>query len=67
MKNLALAVAALLFSLVPGIAEACTVCPLGSERNGHAYLIAGILVSSVQLVAGISLVLWVRRQNRPAA
>jgi hypothetical protein len=67
MKILSIAVAALLFALVPKVAEACTVCPLGSERNGHAYLLAGILVSSVQLVAGISLVLWVRRQNRPPA
>ncbi|MBM3260227.1 MAG: hypothetical protein FJY99_10825 [Candidatus Sericytochromatia bacterium] len=61
-----LAVVAVLVVLLPEIAEACTVCPLGSERNGHAYLIAGVLVSSVQLVAGISLVLWVRRKNRTA-
>jgi|GEM_PF-1385542 len=66
MKHFLLAVVAVLVVLLPEIAEACTVCPLGSERNGHAYLIAGVLVSSVQLVAGISLVLWVRRKNRTA-
>jgi len=67
VKHFLLAVVAVLIALVPDVADACTVCPLGSERNGHAYLIAGILVSSVQLVAGISLVLWVRRRNRTAA
>lgn len=68
MKTFVHVFAALLLALVlPGVAEACTVCPLGSARNGQAYLIAGVLVSAVQLTAGVSLVLWVRRQNRRSA
>lgn len=51
---------------VPDPAHACSVCPLGSGRTGKAYLIAGILVSSTQLLAVGSLVWWWRRRVRQA-
>ncbi|MEB3299022.1 MAG: hypothetical protein VKO21_06000 [Candidatus Sericytochromatia bacterium] len=52
---------------LPEVAEACTVCPLGSERNGQAYIVAGVLVSVVQFTAAGVLVYWLRKNNRREA
>ena len=57
---------ALATALPAGMAEACTVCPLGSGRNADAYLWAGLLVSAVQCVGIGSLVYWVRKRNLEA-
>jgi len=62
--GLALVAAGLTALVAPEVAQACTVCPLGSGQTGKTYLITGLLISVTQMASLGTLVWWWRRRLR---